>query len=334
MTLMKSGNKGFVNLGNTCYMNSALQCLSHLVDFHPSNRKFRDECCKNPKGHLMKEWISLQEEMWSDTTSDPINPRNLLRAFQKGCSDEHYYFENFNQNDVDEFITLFMDLLHKSVCYPVSINIKGEEKTDIDKMITKSITTWKQFFKDNYSYIIQKFYSQLFSLTSCTECDYIATNFDPIMVLSLEIPRKASTMNDCLDHYTQKTRLDRNNEWTCEKCKNVVRPDKKIMLWNTSDILIILLKRYNGYSKNNQTIEYPLELDISSYNLNHSKDNPIYSLQGMCIHDGGLGGGHYYAICKNQLDDQWHIYNDSSVTNIKESEVSNYNPYCFFYKRT
>ena len=31
---MISGNKGLVNLGNTCYMNAAIQCLSHLLEFH------------------------------------------------------------------------------------------------------------------------------------------------------------------------------------------------------------------------------------------------------------------------------------------------------------
>ena len=30
-----AGNKGLANLGNTCYMNAAIQCLSHLLEFHP-----------------------------------------------------------------------------------------------------------------------------------------------------------------------------------------------------------------------------------------------------------------------------------------------------------
>ena len=44
----------------------------------------------------------------------------------------------------------------------------------------------------------------------------------------------------------------------------------------------------------------------------------------MAIHSGGLGGGHYFAICKNYLDDSWYEYNDSNVSKITENKVLDY----------
>ena len=37
---MSKGNKGFTNIGNTCYMNSALQCLIHFGRIESSKMKF------------------------------------------------------------------------------------------------------------------------------------------------------------------------------------------------------------------------------------------------------------------------------------------------------
>ena len=51
------------------------------------------------------------------------------------------------------------------------------------------------------------------------------------------------------------------------------------------------------------------------------------------MHDGSLGGGHYYAICKNYLDDNWYQYNDTHVNKLSEENILNYSPYLFFYKR-
>ena len=141
------------------------------------------------------------------------------------------------------------------------------------------------------------------------------------------------TIYDMLSDYTRVETLDSDNTWKCDKCKERVQPDKKIMLWKSSDTLIILLKRYSRRSKNDNFIEFPLELDISSYSLNYGGNRTLYKLSGMCIQSGSLGGGHYYAMCKNELDQVWREYNDTNVREVTESELLKQKPYCLFYRR-
>jgi len=215
----------------------------------------------------------------------------------------------------------------------VKFTFKGEVESQMDKLALQSSKSWAQFFKDDYSYIIEKFYSQFISITSCTNCDYVTATFDPSMVISLEIPSSAESLYDCLDSYTKKITLDCNNSWKCDKCKQLVEPEKKLVLWKQAPVLIILLKRYSMGIKKNNFIEFPVELDISSYSLNYNQVSSNYKLSGMCIQSGSLGGGHYYAICRNDLDGKWREYNDTNVREISEEELLREKPYCLFYRR-
>ena len=132
----------------------------------------------------------------------------------------------------------------------------------------------------------------------------------------------------------KKVRLDEENMWTCDKCHKKVRPYKQTRLWKTSDILFILLKRYYKTKKINKFIKYSTQLNLTDYNINYNSDKKnTYALQSMAIHSGGLGGGHYYAVCKNYLDDSWYEYNDLNVSKISDNKVLNYLPYLFVYKR-
>jgi len=271
--------------------------------------------------------------MWSNDNSNPVAPKTFIQTFMSECSSKDICFYNFHQNDTEEFITIFMDLLHQSIKKRIKITIEGTISSELDKLAVKGVKSWSEFFKDDYSYIIKNFYSQLLSITSCPECDYVTVNFDPCMVLSLEIPTNASSLTDCLDSYTKKISLDCDNSWKCDKCKEMVEPDKKIMLWKSSDTFIILLKRYSQGRKKDNFIEFPIELDISSYSLNYNKEGTTYNLSGICIQSGSLGGGHYYAMCQNAVDGKWREYNDTHVREVTESELLKQKPYCLFYRR-
>jgi ubiquitin C-terminal hydrolase len=328
---VNAGNKGLVNLGNTCYMNSALQCLSHLITFHPNNEKFFNECKKADKSSLIYEWFQFQRNMWSNDSTGAHNPIQLLKRFQTICMANDHYFSNFEQNDIDEFLIIFLDFLHQGIKRKVTMTYSEIVEDEADQVNLKSNETWKRFYSDDYSYVVENFYSQLLGITSCCECEYYTTNHDPIQVISLEIPKKATSLKCCLKEYMKKFQLDDDNMWTCDECNQSVKPYKQTRLWKTSDVLFILVKRYRDNRKIDTFLEYPESLDLKGYNINHSSKNNKYSLQSIAVHSGGLGGGHYYAVCKNYLDDSWYEYNDSNVR--KSVNFLKYSPYLLIYKR-
>ena len=106
------------------------------------------------------------------------------------------------------------------------------------------------------------------------------------------------------------------------------------MFWNLSDILIIQLKRFtNNGIKKNQYIEYPEILNMTKYSMNYEENSMKFKLMGLCIQDGSLNGGHYYAACKDLTNGNWEIHNDTHVTPTNIEAVKKENPYCLFYRK-
>ena len=76
------------------------------------------------------------------------------------CAEKDICFYNFNQNDTEEFINIFMNLLHESIKLRAETSVDGTPTNQIERLQVKSVKSWSDFFKNDYSYIIQKFYSQ------------------------------------------------------------------------------------------------------------------------------------------------------------------------------
>ena len=73
---------------------------------------------------------------------------------------------------------------------------------------------------------------------------------------------------------------------------------------------------------------------MSDYTINYAENDTVYKLMGLCIQNGSLNGGHYYAVCKNYLDGKWSEYNDSNVSRVPKDKLTKYSPYLLVYKRS
>jgi len=98
--------KGFLNLGNTCYFNTAIQCLLHIpvLSNYFLQKGYEGEC------EFTKLYFTLVQFYWTSKEKGLVNPRPILQQFYK-----HFpRFENKDPHDVQEAILCIIDILERS----------------------------------------------------------------------------------------------------------------------------------------------------------------------------------------------------------------------------
>ncbi|XP_060080638.1 ubiquitin carboxyl-terminal hydrolase 15-like isoform X1 [Ylistrum balloti] len=145
-------------------------------------------------------------------------------------------------------------------------------------------------------------------------------------------------LDDCVELFTRVEQLGENDLWYCPQCKKHQQATKKFDLWSLPDVLIIHLKRfsYNRYyrDKIDTLIEFPYKgLNLKKYLINKEHGCATYDLIAVTNHYGGLGGGHYTAYGKRVEDEEWHYFDDSSVSSASEDDVTSKAAYVLVYEK-
>ncbi|KAL5666176.1 hypothetical protein ACJX0J_026284, partial [Zea mays] len=306
---------GLSNMGNTCFLNATLQCITHTVPLFLklcSNDHFTP-CSYNEDGFC--SFCALKEHVDESIrrSGSVIAPTKFRDSLRKLSLD----FTPGQQEDAHEFLRCLLDNLHECTLDPKS---KSKGSSFEEESIVKEI-----------------FGGQLKSHLSCCECGHSSETFEPFLDLSLEIDQ-VDHLVDALQSFTKVEQVgDSENKLTCESCNARVCKNKQLTLYRAPDVIAFHLKRFttldNSVKKIDKYVAYPLEVDLKPFHSNPETVGELkYDLYGVVEHSGLPNYGHYVCTIRSSPS-TWYLMNDSNVDSITDSSALNQEAYILFYVR-
>ncbi|KDQ15536.1 hypothetical protein BOTBODRAFT_31855 [Botryobasidium botryosum FD-172 SS1] len=303
---------GFTNQGNTCFLNSVLQCLLHTPSLlHMLNRHTENDCYA--RGFCMAcdlrtVAVRSHEGRFKSSSPFPIikNLNNIAKHMRRG-----------RQEDAQEFLRYSIDALQKSC---LANNPQRIPPSKIPP--AQAETTW----------VHKIFGGRLRSRVTCKKCHHPSDTFDSFLDLSLDV-RRSDSVKEAISEFVAIDKLSGDDQYKCEKCKKPVNAEKQFTLHDAPQVLTVHLKRFTPMgSKLTHPVRYDERLSLAPY-MSEGQFGPRYVLYGVISHaGGGPHSGHYYAHIKS-ASGKWFEMNDESVSPAFRSPLGLKNAYLLFYMR-
>ncbi|GMM33091.1 putative ubiquitin-specific protease [Saccharomycopsis crataegensis] len=261
---------GLYNLGNSCYINCVLQCLTGtnqlaIIFLNNSYKRYVNINSKlGSKGVLANNYYEIVKLMSKSDGSYVIPSR-----FKNIVGSLNLEFRGFDQQDCQEFLNFLLDGLHedlnqaggKSPMKPLTD--EEEAKRELLPIRLASTIEWERYLKTDFSTIVDIFQGQYLSRLECLTCHHTSTTYQAFSTLSLPIPqhKRSVTIYDCFEEFTKVELLDGDDRWRCPKCKTFTKSTKCLKITRLPKILILHFKRFKqgfGLEKLDTLIRYPI----------------------------------------------------------------------------
>ena len=190
------GTTGLTNLGNTCYMNSALQCIRSVEElaiyFLAGNFKY-DINADNPLGHqgaVAKTYAGLLASIYSEEGMSSFAPKNFKTTLGRVAP----IFSGYGQQDSQEFLSFLVDGLHEDLNRikkkPYTEYPESDDNTVNDPEAIKALgDKFRDIHHSRNDSIAMDLFNGFYKNTMvCPDCNKVSITFDPYSLITLQLP--------------------------------------------------------------------------------------------------------------------------------------------------
>lgn len=308
-------SSGLINIGNTCAINSLLQCIFHTLN----SIILIENIPKIEDKHKITESLIILLKLMKENEKKVIKPGKFINDFFTNNN----FFIKGNQLDTCE---LWIYLSNK-IFEETGTLIK--ERKIYDKVIYKKAYEQIMLHNNNKECFWSDIYQGVtLTITKCNGCNSKYYNFETFYNISINV-EKENIINSLIDFFSTN---NYNDDWKCELCNRNTSYKKTTKLWKMPRILVISLNRYDNKMKKINKNIYINHFINFKRGVHFCDNNFLYEFKTCIHHFGSYGGGHYISSILN--NDKIIQYDDSNIIKIKyDNNFKNSNDvYLLFYK--